>query len=100
MLRLLNRERHGASLSTRPLYAKEFTANLNCAGWCVYQQTRLKIPDADDCEMKSCYPRSEDTHFFELPSSSAGGIPELRTHKWLNSKCGTIICGRSTSFQK
>src|SRR5208283_4461473 len=39
----------------------------------------------------------QTTQFFELPSSSARGAPELRNIKWLNSNltCGTSIGGRS-----
>ena len=38
--------------------------------------------------------------FFELPSSSARGVPELRNKKWQNSNliCGTSIWGRSLSL--
>jgi len=37
------------------------------------------------------------TQFFELPSSSARGVPELRNKKCLNPNltCGTRIWGRS-----
>jgi len=37
------------------------------------------------------------TQFFEIPSSSARGVPELRNKKCLNPNltCGTRIWGRS-----
>jgi hypothetical protein len=37
------------------------------------------------------------THFFELPSSGARGVPELRNKKYLNPNltCDTRIWGRS-----
>jgi hypothetical protein len=40
--------------------------------------------------------------FFELPPSSARGIPELRNKKWLNSNLtyGTSIWGRSVKYKK
>ena len=38
---------------------------------------------------------------FKLPSSSIGGVPELRNKKWLNSNltCGTSIWGGSQSIR-
>jgi len=42
------------------------------------------------------------TQFFELPSSSARGVPELRNKKCLNPNltCGTRIWGRSQLWNK
>jgi len=41
------------------------------------------------------------TQFFELPSSSTRGAPELRNKKWLNPNLtyGTSIWGRSTPLR-